>query len=108
MPRRDEDAGALSAYLRGIGKLPRLTVVEERELGERIQLDGDQAALTRLFNGRTVIAIAHRLSTVNAFDRIVVLDRGHILEQGPPAELLQREGAYSRMYVRQLTATRHP
>jgi ATP-binding cassette, subfamily B, bacterial len=63
-----------------------------------------QAALTGLFNGRTVIAIAHRLSTVNAFDRIVVLERGHILEQGPPAELLRRKGVYSRMYLRQLSA----
>jgi ABC-type multidrug transport system fused ATPase/permease subunit len=51
-----------------------------------------------------VIAIAHRLSTVNAFDRIVVLERGHILEQGPPAELLRRKGVYSRMYLRQLSA----
>ena len=65
-----------------------------------------QAALTRLFKGRTVIAIAHRLSTVNAFDRIVVLDKGRIIEQGPPGELLRHEGAYSRMYVRQLSARR--
>jgi ATP-binding cassette subfamily B protein len=65
-----------------------------------------QAALTRLFRGRTVIAIAHRLSTLNAFDRIVVLDKGRIVEQGPPGELLRHQGAYSRMYVRQLSARR--
>ncbi|MDP9011695.1 MAG: ATP-binding cassette domain-containing protein, partial [Pseudomonadota bacterium] len=61
-----------------------------------------QEALTRLFKGRTVIAIAHRLSTLDAFDRIVVLDRGHIVEDGPPRRLLQTKGVYSRMYGRQV------
>jgi ATP-binding cassette, subfamily B, bacterial len=62
-----------------------------------------QEALARLFRGRTVIAIAHRLSTLDSFDRIVVLDRGHIVEDGPPRRLLQRKGGvYSRMYGRQL------
>ena len=44
-----------------------------------------QAALARLVRGRTVIAIAHRLSTLNSFDRIVVLERGRIVEDGAPA-----------------------
>jgi ATP-binding cassette subfamily B protein len=61
-----------------------------------------QEALSRLFKGRTVIAIAHRLSTLDAFDRIVVLDRGRIVEDGPPRRLLQTHGLYSRMYGRQL------
>ena len=62
-----------------------------------------QEALARLFRGRTVIAIAHRLSTLDAFDRIVVMDRGHIVEDGPPRRLLQmKHGIYSRMYGRQL------
>jgi ATP-binding cassette, subfamily B, bacterial len=61
-----------------------------------------QEALSRLFKGRTVIAIAHRLSTLDAFDRIVVLDRGRIVEDGPPRRLLQTRGVYSRMYGRQL------
>jgi ATP-binding cassette subfamily B protein len=61
-----------------------------------------QEALSRLFKGRTVIAIAHRLSTLDAFDRIVVLDRGHIVEDGMPRRLLQTKGGvYSRMYGRQ-------
>ena len=51
-----------------------------------------QEALSRLFKGRTVIAIAHRLSTLDAFDRIVVLDRGRIVEDGAPRRLLQTEG----------------
>lgn len=61
-----------------------------------------QEALARLFKGRTVIAIAHRLSTLDAFDRIVVLDRGRIVEDGPPRRLLQTKGPYSRMYGRQV------
>jgi ATP-binding cassette, subfamily B, bacterial len=60
-----------------------------------------QEALARLFRGRTVIAIAHRLSTLDSFDRIVVLDRGRIVEDGPPRRLLQTKGLYSRMYGRQ-------
>jgi ATP-binding cassette subfamily B protein len=61
-----------------------------------------QEALSRLFKGRTVIAIAHRLSTLDAFDRIVVLDRGRIVEDGPPRRLLQSKGVYSKMYGRQV------
>jgi ATP-binding cassette, subfamily B, bacterial len=61
-----------------------------------------QEALARLFRGRTVIAIAHRLSTLDSFDRIVVLERGHIVEDGSPRRLLQTKGLYSRMYGRQL------
>jgi ATP-binding cassette subfamily B protein len=65
-----------------------------------------QEALARLFRGRTVIAIAHRLSTLDAFDRIVVMDRGRIVEDGPPRRLLQvKGGIYSRMYGRQLRRT---
>jgi ATP-binding cassette, subfamily B, bacterial len=61
-----------------------------------------QEALSRLFKGRTVIAIAHRLSTLDAFDRIVVLDRGRIIEDGEPQRLMHTLGAYSHMYVRQM------
>lgn len=60
-----------------------------------------QEALVRLAAGRTVIAVAHRLSTLRAFDRIVVLERGLIIEDGSPAELLQRPSVYSQMDQRQ-------
>ena len=63
-----------------------------------------QEALARLLKGRTVIAIAHRLSTLNAFDRIMVMERGRVIEEGDPAELLRRKGAYCRMYAGQLAA----
>jgi ATP-binding cassette, subfamily B, bacterial len=65
-----------------------------------------QEALAKLMKGRTVVAIAHRLSTLNNFDRIVVLERGRIVEDGAPIELLHRDGLYTRMYRRQLAAAR--
>jgi ATP-binding cassette, subfamily B, bacterial len=51
-------------------------------------------ALDRLMKGRTVIAIAHRLATLRNFDRIVVLQSGVIVEDGPPHALVQRKGVY--------------
>jgi ATP-binding cassette, subfamily B, bacterial len=56
-----------------------------------------QRALEVLMRGRTVLAIAHRLSTVTKFDRIVVLQQGRIVEDGPPAELRRRRGWFDRM-----------
>ena len=53
-----------------------------------------QAALDRLMAGRTVIAIAHRLSTLQSFDRIIVMDKGRIVDDGSPTELASRAGPY--------------
>lgn len=63
-----------------------------------------QEALMRLVKGRTVIAVAHRLSTLDSFDRIVVLNWGRIVEDGCSKDLLQRSGYYSRMYRAQLAS----
>ncbi|MGC1445553.1 MAG: ABC transporter ATP-binding protein, partial [Xanthobacteraceae bacterium] len=59
-------------------------------------------ALGRLMNGRTVIAIAHRLSTVRNFDRIVVLQTGEVMQDGPPDILMRGEGLYRRLVQREL------
>ncbi len=59
-----------------------------------------QAALERLSEGRTTIAIAHRLSTVRDADQIVVLDRGRVAERGTHEELLDRGGAYAALVSR--------
>jgi ATP-binding cassette subfamily B protein len=56
-----------------------------------------QRALDALMRGRTVLAIAHRLSTVARFDRVVVLQDGRIVEDGTPAELRRRRGLFDRM-----------
>jgi ATP-binding cassette subfamily B protein len=65
-------------------------------------LDGDseeliREALGRLMRGRTVMAIAHRLSTVRNFDRILVLDKGRLMQDGSPEALLRGGGVYRRL-----------
>lgn len=61
-----------------------------------------QSALDRLMQGRTVIAIAHRLSTLRSFDRIIVMDAGRIVEDGSPAELAARSGPYRELLLKQM------
>ncbi|MFB6613916.1 ABC transporter ATP-binding protein [Streptomyces sp. NPDC056367] len=60
-----------------------------------------QDALWRLMEGRTALVVAHRLSTVAGMDRLVVLDRGRIVEQGTHRELLDTEGAYAKLWQHQ-------
>jgi len=64
--------------------------------------DAIRDALSRLVRGRTVIAIAHRLSTVRNFDRIVVLQHGRIVEDGPPDQLMRARGPYRDLLRRQM------
>ncbi|HEY6430745.1 MAG TPA: ABC transporter ATP-binding protein [Acetobacteraceae bacterium] len=61
-----------------------------------------QAALDRLMHGRTVIAIAHRLSTLQRFDRIIVMDQGRIVDDGSPGELAVRPGPYRELLRKQM------
>jgi ATP-binding cassette subfamily B protein len=70
-------------------------------------LDGEseeaiREALGRLMSGRTVIAIAHRLSTVRSFDRVVVMQLGKIVQDGPPDHLVLREGLYRQLVQREM------
>lgn len=60
-----------------------------------------QDAMWKLINGRTTIIVAHRLSTVKKADRIVVIDKGRILEQGSHSELMKKSGYYRRLFTMQ-------
>jgi ATP-binding cassette subfamily B multidrug efflux pump len=60
-----------------------------------------QEQLYNLMAGKTVIAIAHRLSTIAALDRLIVMDAGHIVEEGGHRELLDRGGLYAKLWARQ-------
>jgi ATP-binding cassette subfamily B multidrug efflux pump len=60
-----------------------------------------QESLNRLMEGKTVVAIAHRLSTIAAMDRLIVLDKGHIVEEGNHYALLAAGGLYARLWAHQ-------
>ena len=60
-----------------------------------------QQSLNRLMEGKTVVAIAHRLSTIAAMDRLIVLDKGHIAEEGSHYSLLAQGGLYARLWAHQ-------
>ncbi|MEO5884430.1 MAG: ABC transporter ATP-binding protein [Candidatus Limnocylindrales bacterium] len=90
------------AIARVLLKDPRILILDEATsaldtVSERLI----QAAFERLMEGRTTIAIAHRLSTILRADRILVYDRGRIVERGTHAELLAVGGLYARLYEEQ-------
>ncbi len=89
------------AIARALLKDPRVLLLDEATSS----LDGAaeaavRDALDRLMRGRTTIVVAHRLSTIEDADRIVVLDAGRIAEEGRHADLLARGGLYHRLYTR--------
>jgi len=63
-----------------------------------------QKALKDASTNRTVLIISHRMKTIQSADNIIVLDGGHVAEQGPHEELLRLNGTYSKLYQRQITS----
>ncbi len=78
---------------------PRILILDEATSSVDTETKREiQLALDNLIRGRTTIAIAHRLSTLSRANRLVVMERGQIVEVGPHQELLDRNGLYARLY----------
>ncbi|MGL5632013.1 MAG: ABC transporter ATP-binding protein, partial [Azovibrio sp.] len=81
---------------------PEILIMDEATSAVDTETEREiQAALDNLVQGRTTIAIAHRLSTLHKADRLVVMDRGQIVEIGPHETLMEQQGAYFRLYQAQ-------
>jgi ATP-binding cassette, subfamily B, bacterial len=81
---------------------PRILILDEATASVDSETEKEiQKALENLVKGRTTIAIAHRLSTLHRADRLVVLDRGQVVEEGTHDVLMERQGAYYNLYQAQ-------
>lgn len=92
----------LIAFARTMVSMPKILILDEAtsSIDTHTELLV-QKGIEALLSGRTSFVIAHRLSTIQKADRIFVIDKGGILEQGSPAELMEKKGAYYKLYMKQ-------
>ena len=95
----------LLAIARAILADPAILILDEATSSVDTRTEQQiQSAMLQLMKGRTSFVIAHRLSTIRNADLIVVIDQGHIIEQGKHQELLDRKGFYYNLYMSQFSA----
>jgi len=92
----------LVSFARALAPGPRILVLDEATASVDSQTEAlIQQALRELLRGRTAVVVAHRLSTIQDAETIVVLRKGRIVEQGRHAELLTQNGLYAHLYYTQ-------
>jgi ATP-binding cassette subfamily B protein len=97
------------AFARALHYDPSILILDEATSSVDVETEREiQAALHRLLEGRTSLVIAHRLSTILDADRILVMHKGELREQGTHAELLARGGIYARLHELQYNRQRAP
>jgi ATP-binding cassette subfamily B protein len=90
----------LISFARALMADPRILILDEATSSiDPITEARTQTAMRRLLAGRTSFIVAHRLGTLRHADRVLVMDHGHLVEQGSPGELLQRpDGVFARLW----------
>ncbi|MBY0425956.1 MAG: ATP-binding cassette domain-containing protein, partial [Cytophagales bacterium] len=96
----------LVSFVRAMVYNPKILVLDEATSSVDSETEEIiQVAIEKMMKGRTSLVIAHRLSTIQKADRILVLDKGEIVEQGKHEELLAMNGYYTQLYQMQSALT---